>query len=58
MSVLKIMIMLNINLIDAKYDKSFFNQYLNRYLLKQYENISSIIETIRTHYRRGITRQS
>ena len=38
------------NLMDTKYHKSFFILSSNRFLLKHYENISSIIETIRTHY--------
>ena len=37
------------NKIDSKFHKSFFNLSSNRYLLKHYENIISIIETIRTH---------
>ena len=36
------------NLIDSKYHNSFFTLSSNRYLIKNYENISSIIETIRT----------
>ena len=37
------------NLIDTKFHKSFFILSSNRYLTKNYENISGIIETIRTH---------
>jgi len=37
------------NLIDTKFHKSFFILSSNRYLIKNYENINSIIETIRTH---------
>jgi DNA-binding GntR family transcriptional regulator len=37
------------NLTDTKFHKSFFNLSSNRYLIKNYENINSIIETIRTH---------
>ena len=37
------------NLIDTKFHKSFFILSSNRYLIKNYENINGIIETIRTH---------
>ena len=37
------------NLTDTKFHKSFFILSSNRYLIKNYENINSIIETIRTH---------
>jgi DNA-binding GntR family transcriptional regulator len=37
------------NLTDTKYHKSFFLLSSNRYLLKTYENINGIIETIRNH---------
>ena len=37
------------NLTDTKFHKSFFILSSNRYLLKTYENINGIIETIRTH---------
>jgi len=36
-------------LTDTKFHKSFFILSSNRYLIKNYENINSIIETIRTH---------
>ena len=36
------------NLTDTKFHKSFFILSSNRYLIKNYENINSIIETIRT----------
>ena len=36
------------NLIDTKFHKSFFILSSNRYLIKNYENINGIIETIRT----------
>ena len=42
------------NLIDTKFHKSFFILSSNRYLIKNYENINSIIETIRTHTGPGI----
>ena len=37
------------NSTDSKFHKSFFILSSNRYLIKNYENINSIIETIRTH---------
>ena len=37
------------NLTDTKFHKSFFILSSNRYLIKTYENINGIIETIRTH---------
>ena len=37
------------NLTDTKFHKSFFILSSNRYLIKNYENINGIIETIRTH---------
>ena len=37
------------NLIDTKFHKYFFILSSNRYLIKNYENINGIIETIRTH---------
>ena len=37
------------NLIDTKFHKSFFILSSNRYLIKNYENINSIIETIRSY---------
>ena len=37
------------NLTDTKFHKSFFILSSNRYLIKTYENINSIIQTIRTH---------
>ena len=37
------------NLIDTKFHKSFFILSSNRYLIKNYENINGMIETIRTH---------
>ena len=37
------------NLTDSQFHKSFFILSSNRYLIKNYENINSIIETIRTH---------
>ena len=37
------------NLTDSKFHKSFFDLSSNRYLIKNYANINSIIETIRTH---------
>ena len=37
------------NLLDTKFHKTFFLISGNRYLLKSYENISDIIETLRTH---------
>ncbi len=40
---------LSYNILDSKFHKSLFIFSSNRYLLKQYENISSIIETIRNH---------
>jgi DNA-binding GntR family transcriptional regulator len=42
------------NLIDSKYHKSFFILSSNRFLIKHYENINSIIETIRTHSIQGL----
>ena len=42
------------NLTDTKFHKSFFILSSNRYLIKNYENINSIIETIRTHTGPGI----
>ena len=36
------------NLTDSKFHKSFFILSSNRYLIKNYENINGIIETIRT----------
>ena len=37
------------NILDSKFHKSLFIFSSNRYLLNQYENINSIIETIRNH---------
>ena len=37
------------NLTDTKFHKYFFILSSNRYLIKNYENINGIIETIRTH---------
>ena len=37
------------NLFDTKFHKTFFILSSNRYLLKHYYNINSVIETIRTH---------
>ena len=37
------------NLIDTKFHKYFFILSSNRYLIKTYENINGILETIRTH---------
>ena len=37
------------DLLDTKFHKTFFLISGNRYLLKSYENISGIIETLRTH---------
>ena len=37
------------NLLDTKFHKTFFLISGNRYLLKSYENINGIIETLRTH---------
>ena len=37
------------NLTDSKFHKSFFILSSNRYLIKNYENINGIIETIRTY---------
>ena len=42
------------NLMDTKYHKSFFILSSNRFLIKHYENINSIIETIRTHSIQGL----
>ena len=42
------------NLIDSKYHNSFFDLSSNRFLIKNYENINSIIETIRTHSIQGL----
>jgi len=36
-------------LTDSKFHKSFFVISSNRYLIKNYENINGVIETIRTH---------
>ena len=37
------------NLSDTKFHKSFFNLASNRYLAKHYDNIISVIETLRTN---------
>jgi len=37
------------NLLDTKFHKTFFIVASNRYLLEHYDNINSVIETIRTH---------
>ena len=37
------------NLLDTKFHKTFFILASNRYLLAHYDNINSVIETIRTH---------
>jgi len=37
------------NLLDTKFHKTFFILASNRYLLEHYDNINSVIETIRTH---------
>ena len=37
------------NSTDSKFHKSFFILSSNRYLIKNYENINGVIETIRTH---------
>ena len=37
------------DLLDTKFHKTFFLLSANRYLLKHYENINGIIETLRTH---------
>tara|TARA_B100001142_G_scaffold282991_1_gene295731 strand:+ start:210 stop:881 length:672 start_codon:yes stop_codon:yes gene_type:complete len=37
------------NLLDTKFHKTFFILASNRYLLEHYDNINSIIETIRTY---------
>ena len=42
------------NLIDSKYHQSFFILSSNRFLIKHYANINSIIETIRTHSIQGL----
>ena len=42
------------SLIDSKFHKSFFLLSSNRYLTKYYDNINSIIETIRNHSTRGL----
>ena len=39
----------NYDLLDTKFHKTFFMICSNRYLLKNYENINGIIETLRTH---------
>ena len=39
----------NYDLLDTKFHKTFFILCSNRYLLKHYENINGIIETLRTH---------
>ena len=39
----------NYNILDTKFHKLFFVLSSNRYLLKHYESIIGIIETIRTH---------
>ena len=37
------------NLLDTKFHKTFFILASNHYLLEHYDNINSVIETIRTH---------
>ena len=40
---------LQYNLLDTKFHKTFFILASNRYLLRHYDNINSVIETIRTY---------